>query len=113
MRRMCDSGKICFFILSMLLSLMILSCSKTDVSLHDQETAGSSIPEWQQLIVSGSIVNLRAGPGTEYSTLGQVESGDTLQITGGLNEWFRVYVPGMSLFAWIYGPLTSGAELPH
>ena len=113
MRGMCDSGKICFLISSLLLSLIILSCSKTAVSLHDQETVDSSIPEWQQLIVSGSIVNLRAGPGTEYATLGQVESGDTLQITGGLDNWFRVYVSHKSLFAWIYGPLTSGAELPH
>ncbi len=113
MRRMYDSGKICFFISLMLAILIVLSCSKTDVSLHDQETVGSSIPEWQQLIVSGSIVNLRAGPGTEYAALGQVESGDTLQITGGLDDWFRVYVPSLSLFAWIYGPLTSGAELPH
>ena len=113
MRRMCDSGEICFFISLMLLTLTISSCSKTDVSLHDQETVGSSIPEWQQLIVSGSIVNLRAGPGTEYATLGQVENGDTLQITGGLDNWFRVYIPHLSLFAWIYGPLTSGADLPH
>ncbi|MCD4846613.1 MAG: SH3 domain-containing protein [Candidatus Aegiribacteria sp.] len=113
MRRICDSGKTCFFISLMLVILTILSCSKTDVSQHDQETGGSSIPEWQQLIVSGSIVNLRAGPGTEYATLGQVESGDTLQITGGLDDWFRVYVPNLSLFAWIYGPLTFGAELPH
>ncbi|MCK5064198.1 MAG: SH3 domain-containing protein [Candidatus Fermentibacteraceae bacterium] len=109
MRIICNSGAICFFIS---LILLTLCCSKTEVSLHDQETPGG-IPSWQMLIVSGSVVNLRAGPGTEYAILGQVESGDTLQITGGLDNWFRVYVSHKSLFAWIYGPLTSGAELPH
>lgn len=113
MKRTCSSGTICFFISLVLLSMMVLSCSKTDVSLHDQEAGGGSIPSWQKLIVSGSVVNLRAGPGTEYAILGQVESGDTLQITGGLGDWYRVYIPHLSLFAWIYGPLTSGAELPH
>lgn len=109
MRILSNSSVICFYISLILLSLC---CSKTEVSRRDQEAAGG-IPSWQMLVVSGSVVNLRAGPGTEYAVLGQVESGDTLQITGGLDDWFRVYVSHLSLFAWIYGPLTSGAELPH
>ncbi len=67
---------------------------------------------WNTVEVTGNVVNLRAGPGTEYAILAQVGRGDSLQVTGGTSEWYRVYVPDMSLFAWIYSPLTTGTELP-
>lgn len=67
---------------------------------------------WSTVEVTGNVVNLRADPGTGYSVLGQVDRGDSLQVTGGLEDWYRVYVPAMSLFAWIYAPLTTGTELP-
>jgi len=67
---------------------------------------------WNTVTVTATTVNLRSGPGTEYSILGQVSAGDSLQVTGGLEDWYRIYIPHMSLFAWIYGPLTSGTELP-
>ncbi|MBN2608725.1 MAG: SH3 domain-containing protein [Candidatus Fermentibacteraceae bacterium] len=67
---------------------------------------------WNTVEVTGSAVNLRAGPGTEYAVLARVGRGDTLQVTGGTSDWYRVYVPDMSLFAWIYSRLTTGTELP-
>ncbi|MCD4776652.1 MAG: SH3 domain-containing protein [Candidatus Aegiribacteria sp.] len=67
---------------------------------------------WNSITVTGSIVNLRSGPGTCYSILGQVQEGDSLQVTGGIDDWYRVYIPCMSLFAWVYSPLTSRTELP-
>lgn len=79
-------------------------------------TEEPSIPEnpsvWNMIAVTGSVVNLRSGPGTEYAVVGQVTRDDTLQVTGGLEDWYRVYVPDVSMFAWIYGPLTTGTELP-
>ncbi|MFO8183898.1 MAG: SH3 domain-containing protein, partial [Candidatus Aegiribacteria sp.] len=74
------------------------------------------IPEhasvWNTVTVTGSVVNLRSGPGTIYEVVGQVSRDDTLQVTGGLEDWYRVYIPEISMFAWIYGPLTTGTELP-
>lgn len=79
-------------------------------------TEEPSMPEhasvWNTVTVTGSVVNLRSGPGTVYSVVGQVARDDTLQVTGGLEDWYRVYIPEMSMFAWIYGPLTTGTELP-
>ncbi len=92
----------------------ILNCAPAETLSSQTETAsppGSSNP-WQIIVVTGYRVNLRSGPGTQYTVEGQVFHGDSLQVTGGLGEWYRVYGPALSLFAWICGPLTTGAELP-
>ena len=98
----------------LLISVLLLSsCGSSGTSTSvTGETAPQSTVAWSTVEVTGNVVNLRAGPGTGYSVLGQVGRGDSLQVTGGLEDWYRVYVPGMSLFAWIYAPLTSGTELP-
>lgn len=92
----------------------ITGCSREEVRLEDQLPAVPEIDSpWNGVVVTGSRVNVRAGPGTEYEVLGVVDAGDTLMVTGGLDEWYRVYLRRMSLFAWIYGPLTTGTELPR
>jgi len=80
--------------------------------IPEEENGNGTHDVWNLIIVTGSVVNLRSGPGTIYAVLGQVHQGDSLQVTGGLEDWYRVYIPRISLFAWIYGPLTSGTELP-
>jgi SH3-like domain-containing protein len=79
----------------------------TEPSPYPEETT-----PWDYVTVTGSVVNLRAGPGTEYSVLDQVVLGDSLRVAGGVEDWYRVYVSDRSLFAWIYAPLTSGTDLP-
>ena len=98
---------------NLLLCLLILSsCSDNRTVVPEDQNSDQVNSVWNCIIVTGSVVNLRSGPGTEYSILGQAREGDSLQVTGGLDDWYRIYVPDMSLFAWIYGPLTSGTELP-
>ena len=97
-----------------LLSVYVLlsSCSDNSTVLPEVENESASNVPWNLITVTSSVVNLRSGPGTIYSILGQVHEGDSLQVTGGLEDWYRIYIPSRSLFAWIYGPLTSGTELP-
>jgi uncharacterized protein YgiM (DUF1202 family) len=93
--------------------LLVSSCGSSGTATSVTEGTSERNPvAWSTVEVTGNVVNLRAGPGTVYSVLGQVDRGDSLQVTGGLEDWYRVYVPGLSLFAWIYAPLTSGTELP-
>jgi uncharacterized protein YgiM (DUF1202 family) len=63
-------------------------------------------------VVTGREVNLRQGPGTVYGIVGCVHAGDSLVVLGETGDWYRVYFPERSLFAWIFAGLTSGAELP-
>lgn len=67
---------------------------------------------YQVVVVTGSVVNLRQGPGTEYAIVGRAVAGDSLLVTGEAPDWYRIYDAGNSLFAWIYSPLTSGAVMP-
>ncbi len=63
-------------------------------------------------VVTGREVNLRQGPGTVYAIVGSVHAGDTLVVLGEAEDWYKVYFPERSLFAWIFAGLTTGAELP-
>jgi uncharacterized protein YgiM (DUF1202 family) len=101
-----------FPLLVLLLLIVLIACSNAVHLVDEEETGRVGSDPWDFITVTGSVVNLRSGPGTEFPILGQVLEGESLQVTGGLEEWYRIYVPGLSLFAWIYGPLTSGTVLP-
>ena len=92
--------------------LIVSSCTENRTVIPEERNENDIRTVWNSITVTGSTVNLRSGPGTAYSILGQVREGDSLQVTGGIDDWYRIYVPNMSLFAWIYSPLTSGTELP-
>jgi len=67
---------------------------------------------WERVLVTGSVVNLRAGPGTSYAVLGRAGRGDTLDVMGVSVDWLKVYDSSQSLFAWIYEPLTRSLGFP-
>jgi len=89
--------------------LLSLTCGER-TRLPDIPEEGT--PPWSTVVVTGSVVNLRAGPGTGFEIVGSVSAGDTLRVTGGIEDWYRVFIPVQSLFAWIYADLTTGTELP-
>lgn len=54
------------------------------------------------LTVTGSVVNIRSGPGTGYNILGQVHCGDLLEATArSTNNWYRLEFQGKT--GWITG----------
>ena len=57
--------------------------------------------------VTGSVVNLRAGPGLNHAVLGQVRQGEELRVTGisADHQWLRVE-PEHGI-RWIYADLTD------
>ena len=57
--------------------------------------------------VTGTVVNLRAGPGLDHAVLGQVRQGDELPITGSSRDrqWLHLELGGES--RWIYADLTD------
>lgn len=57
------------------------------------------------LLVTGSLVNIRSGPGTGYQVIGQVEEGDVLEAVEESNGWYRVIFQGKS--GWIAGWLVE------
>ena len=67
-------------------------------------------PVLPAVTVTGTVVNLRAGPGTDHPTAGQVRAGDQVRVTGrnADGSWLQVADPRTAAGRlWIYGPLTD------
>ncbi len=48
--------------------------------------------------VTGSVVNLRSGPGTTYGVVGKAVSGDVLTILGKTDGWYKVSYQGSEAY---------------
>lgn len=71
-------------------------------------------PDVPTAYVDTALLNLRAGPGTDFAQVGQVEAGAALSITGRQGEWWRVDASSTGATAvngsaWIFGPLVRAA----
>ncbi|MCS7088679.1 MAG: SH3 domain-containing protein [Thermoflexales bacterium] len=60
-----------------------------------------------QLVVTYTFANLRAGPGTFYPKLGQLNQGDVATVTGRTadSQWWRILHGGTE--AWVFGALVA------
>lgn len=72
-------------------------------------TKATPEPEQATAYVQTAILNLRAGPGMEYSILGQVFEGDALPIQGRNTETTWWQVQAASGTAWVFGGLVAAA----
>ena len=71
--------------------------------VNNEPTPASSNDSSSKIEVTGSIVNLREGPGTHYLTRGQVSKGDQLDLMEEQNGWYKVQTSrGIS---WLAGGL--------
>jgi len=82
---------------------------KPEKSLSSGAAAGSSGSAPASLIVTGDVVNLRDGPGSDYPKTGQVARGTLLTIIGKSGDWYRVRLAGGKL-CWIAGWLVKPGE---
>ena len=69
-----------------------------------------TLPAPTTVTVTGTVVNLRLGPGTGYGIDGQAVYGDVLRVLGrnAAGDWLQVMHPvATGELVWIYGPLTD------
>ncbi len=73
----------------------------------DSAPAAQSAPSDRVTVVSGQIVNLRQGPGTNYAVVGQVAVGQYYDVTGKNEDgsWWEINFDGQK--AWVIGQLVS------
>lgn len=67
-------------------------------------------PEPVYVTVTGSLVNIRSGPGQEYEVITQVVRGDKLAALGEAGGWYQVQLPGGGT-GWIAGWLVRKDEV--
>ncbi|OPX84329.1 MAG: N-acetylmuramoyl-L-alanine amidase AmiC precursor [Pelotomaculum sp. PtaB.Bin104] len=72
---------------------------------------GQSQSPRQVAMVTGSVVNIRSGPGTGNAVTGQVTQGDNLTVLGQSDGWYQVGMPGGGT-GWIAGWLVSVQTAP-
>jgi len=60
----------------------------------------------QKAVVTGQTANLRSGPGTTYSKVGQVSKGDTLSLVKSSGDWHLVRTAG-GTEGWVAGWLVA------
>ncbi|MXU64521.1 SH3 domain-containing protein [Oceanomicrobium pacificus] len=92
-------------------NLSILTLSTKSVGL---DAPRKTLDEPQQMVaVTGSTVNLRAGPGVDTARVGQASRGDMLEPTGLMDGvWIEVRTDPLSTPMWIHGGFAELRELP-
>lgn len=81
---------------------LLSGAAKTTSSQGEEQKS-----EWQGQ-VTADFVNIRSGPATTYSIIGQARSGDFLTVTGRSEsgDWWQVCCPGaQDEYGWIFGDL--------
>lgn len=57
--------------------------------------------------VSGTRVNLRAGPGTGNAVVGQLALGEAAEVLGDQDGWYQIRTADGAVTGWIYGKFLS------
>jgi hypothetical protein len=60
--------------------------------------------------VSGTRVNLRAGPGTGNAVVGQMVFGDAAEVIGTQDDWFQIRSADGTVAGWIFGKFLSAQK---
>ena len=80
----------------------------TDAPVSPTETPAPQVP---MVTIGNTIMNVRAGPGTNYPVVGTAAPDEQFPITGknpGLGDWWEIDYRGRT--GWIYGPLVTATN---
>ena len=108
--------RMAYSLVALVLGLLLAGCEIPATDMVDRDAAGEAAeapaPEVQApalptVQVTGSIVNVRAGPSLEHEVLAQMQQGDVLPAVGisADREWLQVECDGALL--WIFANLTN------
>ena len=110
--------RMAYSLVALVLGLLLAGCEIPATNMVDRDAAGGAAeapapaPEVQApalptVRVTGSVVNVRAGPSLEHEVLAQMQQGDVLPAVGisADREWLQVERDGALL--WIFANLTN------
>ncbi|MEA3342393.1 MAG: SH3 domain-containing protein [Chloroflexota bacterium] len=69
----------------------------------------TEIPVTPVATVGESGVNVRSGPGTNYTKLGYLEPSAQANVTGRYNDWWQIQYDGGT--AWVFGELVTASDV--
>lgn len=71
-------------------------------------TAGKPISVSGQVTITGSVVNIRTGPGTNFPVVTKVNKGATVTVKEAAFGWYKVLLSDGSTTGWVASWLVSG-----
>lgn len=83
----------------------------TVVTSPSSAPSRSDLTSGRNAVVTGSTVNVRSGPGTANSVIGQVVQGNSLSVQEQSGDWYRVILSNGSS-GWVAGWLVSMQTTP-
>ncbi|MDF9409796.1 MAG: N-acetylmuramoyl-L-alanine amidase LytC precursor [Pelotomaculum sp. PtaB.Bin013] len=84
---------------------------ETTGTTPEPSRSGEDSGSLKTAVVTGSVVNIRSGPGTSNGVIGQVNQGNTLSILEQSGDWYRVKLSSGST-GWVAGWLVSVRSAP-
>jgi uncharacterized protein YraI len=81
----------------------IVEGCETDAEVSLGEMTSQAETELKEGTVTGSRVNLRTGPGTNYPSIKKLGRGDTVKILEHAFGWYKVQLLGGADSGWIAG----------
>ena len=73
-------------------------------------SATQAEPEAPMWYVTGSSVNLRAGPGTGNAVVGKLRFGDAAEVLGDENGWYQIRTADGAVSGWIFGKFLADSR---
>jgi hypothetical protein len=118
-------SKVLLSVFVLFVSLLVSAAPKAQAGELAQQPTGSiptvtGTPTGPQVRVNADndYINVRSGPGTEYTEIGVLIAGETVTAYGRTvdGSWIQIAYPGVEGgIGWVYSPLVtliSGSELP-
>lgn len=75
-------------------------------AVQPQSPAKTAAPEKMQALVTGSVLNVRTGPGTVYPVAAKMKQGTALEVLGKSGDWYKVRISGTTT-GWVAGWLVT------
>jgi hypothetical protein len=77
------------------------------IETPESDTIEASQPMADLWYVTGTTVNLRAGPGTGNAVVGQVVEGEAAEVLSGQDGWYQIRTADGGVEGWIFGRFLS------
>ncbi|OQY20889.1 MAG: hypothetical protein DRJ03_29570 [Chloroflexi bacterium] len=71
-------------------------------------SAPTKVPATPSATVGAKGVNVRSGPGTNYTKLGYLEPAAQVNVTGRYNDWWQIRYNGGT--GWVFGELVTASD---
>ncbi|RLC99842.1 MAG: hypothetical protein DRI77_01800 [Chloroflexi bacterium] len=83
--------------------------TEASTTLPPTAVSPTQVPSTPGIVAGDKGVNVRSGPGTNYTKLGYLEPGSQAEVTGRYSDWWQIKYNGRS--GWVFGELVTASDV--